>query len=187
LHELAANADGEVVVIMDGGQINALIIEAMGLDVGEILGLLMTEPKKGASTTVPIQCFVGRFGVHRGVMESQALVLDTTDSTITGKGQIDLGKEALSLELLSHPKDVSVLTASTPIRVEGTLKHPKTSVVSEQLAEKSLAALALGVIMPVVGAVLPFIETGKTKGSNCGRLLADAKAAIPPAAKPSTK
>jgi uncharacterized protein involved in outer membrane biogenesis len=187
LHQLAANAEGEVVMIMDGGQINALIIEALGLDVGEILGLLMTEPKKGASTTVPIQCFVGRFGVHQGVMESQALVLDTTDSTITGKGQIDLGNETLALELLSHPKDVSVLTASTPIRIEGTLKHPKVSVVSKQLAEKSLAALALGVIMPVVGAVLPFIETGKTKGSNCGRLLADAKAAIPPAAKPSTK
>jgi hypothetical protein len=120
-------------------------------------------------------------------MESQALVLDTTDSTITGRGQIDLGKEALSLELLAHPKDVSVLTASTPVHIEGTLKHPKVSVTSEQLTAKSLAALALGVIMPVVGAVLPFIETGKTKGSNCGRLLADANAAIPPAAKPSTK
>ena len=183
VHELAASADGEMVVIMDGGQINALMIEAMGLDVGEILGLLATEPKEGAKTTVPIECFVARFGVQQGVMHSQALVLDTTDSTITGKGEIDLGKETLGLELVAHPKDASVLTASTPIRIEGTLKHPKVSAVSKELAEKSLAALALGVVLPVIGAVLPFIETGETKGSNCGQLIADAKAAVPAAAK----
>jgi AsmA family protein len=187
VHELAASADGEIVVVMDGGQINSLIIEAMGLDVGEILGLLASEPKEGAATTVPIECFVGRFGVHQGVMQSQALVLDTTDSTITGKGQIDLGKETLALELLAHPKDASVLTASTPIRIEGTLKHPKVSAVSKELTEKSLAALALGVVLPVIGAVLPFVETGETKGSNCGQLLADAKAVMPAAAKQSTK
>jgi AsmA family protein len=187
IHDLAANANGEVVIIMDGGQINALIIEAMGLDVGEILGLLVTEPKEGAATTVPIECFVGRFGVHDGVMTSQALVLDTTDSTITGKGDIDLGKESVNLELLAHPKDASVLTANTPVRIEGTLKHPKVDVVSKELGEKSLAALALGVVLPVIGAVLPFVELGETKGSNCGQLLADAKAAMPPAAKDSAQ
>jgi uncharacterized protein involved in outer membrane biogenesis len=183
VHELAASADGDVVMVMDGGQINALIIEAIGLDVGEILDLLLTKKREGAATTVPIECFVGRFGVQQGVMQSQALVLDTTDSTITGKGQIDLGNETLSLELLAHPKDVSALTASTPVRIEGILRHPKVNVISKELKEKSLAALALGVILPVVGAVLPFIETGATKGSNCGKLLQAASAAMP--AEPS--
>ena len=187
IHDLAASADGEVVIVMDGGQINALIIEAIGLDVGEALGLMLTQKKEGADTTVPIQCFVGRFGVQQGVMQAQALVLDTTDSTITGKGQIDLGKEALNLELLAHPKDKSVLTASTPVRIEGTFKHPKIGVISKELEEKSLAALALGVIMPVVGAILPFIEPGETKGSNCGQLLETARAAMPPAPSQTSK
>jgi hypothetical protein len=42
--------------------------------------------------------------------------------------------------------------------------------------------LALGVVLPVIGAVLPFIEQGETKDSNCGRLIADAKANVPAAA-----
>ena len=187
IHGLAAGADGKVVIVMDGGQINALIIEGIGLDVGETLGLMLTQKNEGADTTVPIQCFIGRFDVQQGVMQAQALVLDTTDSTITGKGDIDLGKETLALELLAHPKDASVLTASTPVRIEGTFKHPKIGVVTKQLEEKSLAALALGVLLPVVGAILPFIEPGETKGSNCGQLLETARAAMPPAPSQTSK
>jgi len=182
IHALAASADGEVAVIMEGGQISAFIVEAIGLDVGEALGLLITEGDQEQSTMVPLQCFVARFAVQDGVMQTDALVLETSDATITGKGQIDLGEEALALELLAHPKDPSALTASTPVRIEGTFKEPKVQVVSEELAEKSLAALALGVVMPVIGALLPFIEQGETKDSNCGRLIADAKADVPPAA-----
>jgi AsmA family protein len=182
IHALAASADGEVAIIMDGGQISALIVEAIGLDVGEALGLLITEGDAEQSTMVPMQCFVARFAVQDGVMQTDALVLETSDATITGKGQIDLGEETLALELLAHPKDPSVLTASTPVRIEGTFKEPKMDLISEELAEKSLAALALSVVLPVIGAVLPFIEQGETKDSNCARLIADAKADVPAAA-----
>jgi hypothetical protein len=69
-----------------------------------------------------------------------------------------------------------VLTASTPVRIEGTFKHPAVSLVSKELEEKSLAALALGVVLPVVGAVLPFIETGeKDQGPSCATLLQQAE------------
>ena len=186
IHELAASADGEVAVIMDGGQISALIVEAIGLDVGEALGLLVTEGDDEQSTMVPIECFVARFAVQDGVMETEALVLETSDSTITGKGQIRLGEEELALELLAHPKDASALTASTPVRIEGTFKDPEVDLISEELQEKSLAALALGVVLPVIGAVLPFIEQGEAKDSNCGRLIADTEAAVP-AAAPATQ
>jgi hypothetical protein len=111
-------------------------------------------------------------------MRAEALVLDTADSTITGKGQIDLGAEAMDLEFVAHPKDASVLTASTPVRIEGTLKEPAVDVVSEELQEKSLAALALGVVLPVLGAVLPFIEQGETEDADCGRLIEDAVASV---------
>jgi hypothetical protein len=103
-------------------------------------------------------------------------VLETSDSTITGQGQIDLGKETLGLELLAHPKDPSILTASTPVRIEGTFKDPRIDVVSEELEEKSLAALALGVVLPIVGAILPFFEEGETKDTNCARLIEAASA-----------
>jgi AsmA family protein len=133
---------------------------------------------------VPVQCLVARFDIQDGIMRSDALVLETSDATITGKGQVDLGKETLSLELLAHPKDASVLTASTPVRLEGTFKEPDIGLVSEELQEKSLAALALGVVLPVIGAVLPFIEEGETKGANCERLIQNAQATMPDAPAP---
>jgi AsmA family protein len=176
--ELAGSAEGQAAVIMRGGQLNALIMEAIGLDVGEAVALLLTGDEEAQSEMVPIRCLVGDFELRDGVMRAEALVLDTTDSTITGKGQIDLGAETLALEFVAHPKDASVLTASTPVRIEGTFKEPEVDVVSEELQEKSLAALALGVILPVLGAVFPFIEQGETEDKNCGRLIEAALASV---------
>ena len=71
MHELAAAADGELAFVMGGGRINALIIEAIGLDVGEALGIVLTEPDEGSATTVPVQCFIGRFDVQQGVVKNR--------------------------------------------------------------------------------------------------------------------
>jgi hypothetical protein len=171
IRDMAAAADGELAVIMGGGQINALIIEALGLDVGEILAVLAAGGEEKESGMVPVQCLVSRFEVQDGVMTTRALVLETSDSTVTGSGTIDLGQETLDLTLLAHPKDASVLTASTPVTLTGTFRDPTIDIVSEELAEKGLAALALGVVLPVIGAVLPFIETGEAEGVNCAALM----------------
>jgi AsmA family protein len=178
IKQLAGSADGQIVFIMRGGQINALIMEAVGLDIGEALALLLTGDEEEQSEMVPIQCFVGDFDVQDGVMRAEALVLETTDSTVTGRGQIDLGAETLSLEFVAHPKDPSVLTASTPVRIEGIFKNPEIDPISEELQEKSLAALALGVVLPVIGAIIPFFEEGETKDTNCARLIEAAMASV---------
>ncbi len=180
VHELAASANGDLAVIMEGGQINALIVEGIGLDVGEALSLLVTgDDSGGESTMVPLECLVGQFDIADGVMRTEALVLKTSDSTITGSGEIDLGEERLALELLAHPQDASVLTASTPVRIEGTFKSPEIGLASEELGEKGLAALALGVVLPVVGAILPFIETGEEdQGPSCATLVRNAEQAV---------
>jgi uncharacterized protein involved in outer membrane biogenesis len=178
IQQLAGSADGEALFIMDGGRINALIVEGVGLDVGEAIALLLTGEEEEQSEMVPIQCLVARFDVQDGVMQAQALVLETSDSTVTGRGQIDLGEETLSLELLAHPKDPSVLTASTPVRIEGSFENPEIDPISEELQEKSLAALALGVVLPVIGAVIPFVEQGETEPANCAGLLETASAAM---------
>jgi uncharacterized protein involved in outer membrane biogenesis len=186
IKELAGSADGQILFIMSGGRINALIVEGLGLDVGEALALLLTGDEEQQSEMVPINCFISRSDVEDGLIKAKALVLETADSTITGRGQVDLGDETLSLELVAHPKDPSILTASTPIRIDGTFKDPKFDLISKELEEKSLAALALGVMMPIVGAIIPFLEPGETENTNCARLLQTAASAAPAAAEPKT-
>ena len=188
IRDMAAAADGELAVIMDGGQINALIIEALGLDLGEVLAVLAAGAEEKEAGMVPVQCLVSRFEVQDGVMMTRALVLETSDSTVTGSGTVDLGHEILDITLLAHPKDASVLAASTPVAIKGTFRDPQIDVVSEELAEKGLAALALGVVLPVIGAILPFIETGEAEGVNCAALINEARAATgAPEATPSAK
>jgi uncharacterized protein involved in outer membrane biogenesis len=177
IRDMAGSADGELVVIMGGGQINSLIIEALGLDLGEVLAVLAAGDEEKDKGMVPVQCLVSRFDVQKGIMSTKALVLETSDSTVTGSGTVDLGKETLDLTLLAHPKDASVLTASTPVTIKGTFRDPQIDVVSKELEEKGLAALALGVVLPVIGAVLPFIETGEAKGVNCAALMSAARTA----------
>jgi uncharacterized protein involved in outer membrane biogenesis len=189
IRDMAASAGGELAVIMDGGQINSLIIEALGLDLGEVLSVLAAGDEEKEKGMVPVQCFVTRFEVQDGVMMTRALVLETSDSTVTGSGTIDLGQETLDITLLAHPKDASVLTASTPVAIKGTFREPQIDVVSEELEEKGLAALALGVVMPVIGAVLPFIETGEdAQAVNCAALINEARTASEaPQPQPSAK
>ena len=79
------------------------------------------------SGMVPVQCLVSRFEVQDGVMTTRALVLETSDSTVTGSGTIDLGQETLDLTLLAHPKDASVLSASTPVAIKGTFRDPRST------------------------------------------------------------
>jgi uncharacterized protein involved in outer membrane biogenesis len=71
IHDMAAAADGELALVMGGGQINALIIEALGLDVGEILAVLAAGEEEKESGMVPVQCFVSRFEVQDRVMTTR--------------------------------------------------------------------------------------------------------------------
>lgn len=175
IQAMAAAADGKVAALMDGGRVNALIIEALGVDIGEALGLVFTDEEE--ATMVAVRCFVAIFVVEGGVMRTEALVLDTEDSKVTGAGQISLGEESLDIRLKAQARDPSILSAGTPVRIHGPLMDPNIEVVTEELAEKGLAAAALGVVLPLVGAVLPFIETGDDVPSNCGPLLEQAKEA----------
>ena len=65
IHDMAASADGELLVIMNGGKISSLILEGIGLDVGELVTLLFSDNGKGQKSMVPVQCFVSQFAGAR--------------------------------------------------------------------------------------------------------------------------
>jgi uncharacterized protein involved in outer membrane biogenesis len=173
IHEMAAAADGQVTLLMDGGRVNALVLEAAGLDVGEVLALLI-----GGGPTpnmVPIECFIANFNVEQGVKRLRPLLLQAPDAVVVGSGTIDLGEERLDLALESDPSDTSVLSAGTPIRIQGPWSAPAIEPVSDELIATGAAALGLGIILPVVGAVIPFVELGEDGDSGCAAAVARAE------------
>ncbi|HEY1097236.1 MAG TPA: AsmA family protein [Alphaproteobacteria bacterium] len=167
LRQMLATSDGTIGLGMEGGQISNLVIELLGLDVAQSLGLYL----KG-DEPVPIRCMLGDFNVNRGVMDVRHFVLDTTDTNITGDGRINLKDETLDMKLYSRPKDTSILSLNSPIGLRGTLKKPDIDLDLKNVAARGGVAAAVGALFPPAAA-LAFIEPGLGKDSNCALLMRD--------------
>ncbi len=85
LADVLATSDGHLTLTMSGGKVSLLLIEAAGLDIAEAGGLLLGEDK-----TTDIRCAIGDFSVKAGLLNSNILVFDTTDTNLQGKARLNL-------------------------------------------------------------------------------------------------
>lgn len=169
--EILGGADGRATLMMAGGSLSALMMEAAGLDIAEALGFAATRDQR-----VPVRCLVADFAIVQGKAQAQALVLDTNDTVITGGGTIDLGSERMDLRLEAHPKDPSPLSARAPVHIDGNLGKPKVSVDAKTEAARGGLSVALGVLLTPLAALLPFLEPGLGEDRDCGQLMQQAQA-----------
>ncbi len=166
---MLANADGKVGLVIANGEISRLMMEKIGIHLWEMLELTIT-----GDQLIELHCGVANFSVKGGIMHADALVLDTAITTIIGTGTIDLGQETLDLTLNQKTKNTSPLALRSPIHVRGSFSRPDIEVDKGQMAARGLGALALGLINPLL-ALIPLIDAGPGKDSDCGRLVRDAK------------
>lgn len=167
---MLATASGKVGLVVVGGQISQLMMERAGLHLWEILGLTVTGDK-----LIKLRCVVADFDAKRGVLNANALVFDTEVTTIIGTGNIDLGREELDLILNQKTKNTSPLALRSPIHVRGSFARPDITVDKGQLALRAFGAVALGLVNPVL-ALLPLIDAGPGKDSDCAQLVREVKA-----------
>jgi AsmA family protein len=113
--------------------------------------------------------------VNQGVMNSRALVLDTTDTVIYGNGQISLASEGMDLTLYPYPKDMSILAFRSPLKLAGSFAAPKAGPDKGALTARAGLTLALSAVNPLLGLATT-VETGpgKDKSANCGPALREA-------------
>jgi AsmA family protein len=180
---MVANGDGGLTVVMSGGEISALLIELAGLDITESLGFA-TGIKRKPENTHNIRCMVIDSDLRQGVLGTKTLVFDTSDTNITGRATIDFRNEGLDARLEPHTKDMSILTFKTPINVHGTLKHPTITPDPVWSGGRVAASIALGVLFTPLAALIPTIDLGLGEDSDCGALIADARAAAAPPPQP---
>ncbi|MGH8515934.1 MAG: AsmA family protein [Panacagrimonas sp.] len=172
--ELLGNADGELGIAMRGGQFSNLLLEGAGLDAAEALGFLVRGDK-----TVRVRCGVLDLEAQDGVFKPRAFVVDTTDTNLHVDGSVDMGKETLDLTVHPLPKDFSPLTLRSPLHVRGTLKDPSVRPDRAVLIKGGIAAV-LGALINPIAALLPLIETGPGKNSDCDALVAAAERSANP-------
>ena len=154
--EMLASADGGLVMLMTGGQLDDLLVELGGLDVGEALVALFD---KEANTE--INCAFVDLPTTSGVMNIGTFVIDTEDTVFFSKGSIDFKKELLDLVIDPNPKDLSVFSARAPLYIEGSFKEPNFTPGARAIV-RSAFSLALLPSAPLVS--LYSLLQGKEKG-----------------------
>jgi uncharacterized protein involved in outer membrane biogenesis len=184
--QVLGSSSGSVALLMGKGELSNILLEYMGLDGGEVIKFLV----KG-DRNVLLRCAAAAFDVKQGVMSSRTIVLDTSDTLITGSGKISLADETLDLVLHPEPKDKSILSLRSPLKITGTFAHPSAGPDKAALAGRAGIALLLGALNPLL-ALAATVETGPGKDADCERVLALASPVKPPekpaaAAAPASK
>lgn len=166
--QMLGSASGDVAVLMGKGEISNILLEYMGLDGGEIIKFLVR-----GDSTVQLRCAAAAFDVKQGLMTSRAIVLDTSDTVINGQGRVSLADETLDLVLAPSPKDKSILSLRSPLRIGGTFAAPSVGPDKAALAGRVGIALVLAAINPLL-ALAATVETGPGQDADCQAVLAQA-------------
>jgi uncharacterized protein involved in outer membrane biogenesis len=168
--ELLGNSNGQLSVAVDGGQVNLLLVELLGLDLAEAGTLLGTRKRE----KVELRCAVADFSIKDGVANPDVFVVDTVDTVVKVEGSVNFEEEQFNIVTYPEPKDMSLFSLRSPVQMQGAFKDPKIRPKAGPIAARGAAAAALAAVNPLL-ALLPFIETGPGKDSDCGALLAHAK------------
>jgi AsmA family protein len=155
LREAISSADGTVIVVAPHGEVDSA-------------GLILTGTER-----TDIRCGIGQFKAVKGTWVAENLILDTQDVLITGKGEIDVGKEIWDLTLTGQSKKPR-LRLKAPISVRGNLLHPSFGLAAGNSVGQGGVAIGLGALLSRVAAVLAFIDPGLGKNADCSALLQEA-------------
>jgi AsmA protein len=156
-------------LVLENGEISRLLMEQIGLHVLEVVHLKLAGDK-----AVKLRCAVADFSVKRGVMQANALVLDTEVSTIAGTGSIDLAREKLDLTFVPKTRSTSPVALRTPIYITGSFSRPDIGLDKSRIAARSAGAILLGIVNPLL-ALIPLVEMGPGVRSECARLIQEAQ------------
>lgn len=167
---MLASSNGKLALVVAGGEISKMMMETVGLHVWEMLQLKITGDR-----LVKLRCGVADFDVKQGTMHADALIFDTEITTIVGTGSIDLRQEKLDLTLNQKTKRTSPVALRSPIYVRGSFARPDVQVDKRRVASRALGAIALGTVNPLL-ALVPLIDAGPGRDSDCGQLVLDARA-----------
>lgn len=166
VREVAANANGDVVLVTPSGQVREAFAELTGINVTRGLGLLLTNDR----SNIAIRCGVASFRVVNGVARARSILIDTDTMLISGEGHINLGDETLHMRVRGQPKEVRLVRLAAPITIEGHLRSPQIGVEAGPAAGQGMLAALASLIAPIA-AILPFVDPGLADDANCNALL----------------
>ena len=163
-----ASANGTVDLRVSEGRVNALALVLADLDLGKAAELVLFGDKQAQ-----VNCMVASAEVKNGALVTNHLVVDSSEANIVGAGRIDFRDERYDLRFKADAKHPSIAKLRGPVMIEGSFRHPKVHPEAAPIAGRAAAAVALGVLVTPLAALLPLIDLGKAKDSGCAALAAE--------------
>ncbi len=179
LSEILGAGNGELKLYMgSGGNLSALLVDLSGLQFGNALLSALGVPSRAK-----IQCFIADMVLQRGLASVKTLFLDLDSDRVLGKGTLSFYTEALGMQLQTEAKHFSVGSLEAPINITGTFAAPSIRPDAAVLAEKGAAAVALGVLLTPLAALLPTVQLGTGEDGACSGALRNVRTPpqVPPA------
>jgi len=162
VHDLVAGLDGKAGFVMSKGQIASRYVDLIAVDL-----LQQMMPWKKSIEEAKVKCALGQFVITDGKAKIQTLLFDTKNMTMNGAGHIDLAKEKVNLRLYPRPKDPSLFSLATGLRVTGSFSETHVSVDPWSLI-KDAAEAAIGVALAgPAGLLVPFASLGAGHNHPC--------------------
>ena len=163
--ELLGSLNGDIATYVNNGQISHLVIEALGLDVAQALGLVIDGDK-----LLPMRCAVVDMQSESGILRPEVALIDTPVTMVLMDGKVNLQEEQLDLRLIAKPENASPFTARSPILLTGTFANPNVKPKAAPIAARIIGGIALAFINPLA-AIIPFLDPGTGEQSPCADAL----------------
>jgi len=132
---LASSLDGDLFVTSRHGKLSRSVVDLLFIDIAGWAASKLSDSKY-----IDITCGVVDFAVKNGVVSTRAFFLDTKNITITGDGEIDLGKEKINYVFIPKKKSRVILKAE-PVKVKGSLLDPSVSAIPVRSAALTFGTL----------------------------------------------
>ncbi|HYN55010.1 MAG TPA: AsmA family protein [Methylotenera sp.] len=155
--QLLDSLNGDISLYVRNGKISHLIVEAVGLDIAQAVGILMKGDKP-----IVMECAVMNFKAKQGILKTNVALIDTPVTTIVLDGDINMGKEQFDLRMMAEPKNFSPFTVRSPIHLTGTFLNPNVAPDTAPIGARVAGGILLALINPLA-AIIPFLDPGKAK------------------------
>ena len=154
--QLAAGANGKVLVAMGPGKVKSGLVGMLG---GGILGQLASKlnPFSAKDPFTKLDCTVTRVDIVDGQVKVEPVLMQSEKVTVTADGKVDLHTEELVFDFNTRPRKgigVSPGMFTNPfLKLDGTLVSPRLGVGAKGAAAGGVAAATAGASVVVKGLV----------------------------------
>jgi uncharacterized protein involved in outer membrane biogenesis len=173
VHDSLGASNGRIAVILPAGSFWTRNVQLAELDIGTFVTKMFTKKLKDP---VQINCGLIAFTVRDGIASADPILIDTKKNVIGGRGAFSFKTEAIKLRMQADGKTFSLISAQSPIGVEGYFAAPRIDPISGELLTRGAIGLGLGVVGTPLASILAFVDPGNAENTACGPVLAGARA-----------